>query len=68
MEKEPDIMPNFDLFPKIERVANFIKRLVSFLPTAAPDYMSEHYRGAAAQLDSQLYDGELQIPHEQGKI
>lgn len=67
MEKDPNIMPEFTLFPRLERVAGFIKRLVTFLPTDAPDYMSEHYRGGAAMLDRELYDNPNQLRLDYGR-
>ena len=60
VEVDKNIMPEIELFPRLERVGHFIKRLVTFLPLEAPDHMSEHYRGGAALLDRELYD----IPQE----
>lgn len=41
MEKE--IFPKIDLFPRLTRVGNTIRRFVYFFPEEAPDCMSEHY-------------------------
>lgn len=61
MEADRNPMPEMVLFPRVQRAAEFIKRLVSFNPTSAPDYMSDHYRGGAAMLDRELYDNSDQL-------
>lgn len=57
MEKSinENIMPEIRLFPTLDRVAGFIGRVVS-LGHVAETCLSEHKRGAAEMLDSQLYD------------
>lgn len=61
MEKDKNPFPEFDLFPKLDRAARFIKRLLTPLPIEAPDFMSEHYRGYdpydGVQVEGFLYDG-----------
>ena len=57
METDKNPFPKIDLFPRLTKVAACIGRLASFLPNQAPDYMSDHYRGGAAMLDRELYDG-----------
>jgi hypothetical protein len=49
-----EIFPEIDLFPRLTRAGNFIKRIVSLYPDGAPDYMSEHNRGAAPMIDDAL--------------
>lgn len=56
METNQGWPERFILFPRLERVGAFLGRLVRFLPLEAPDYMSNHNRGAAAMLDRELYD------------
>lgn len=59
MEVDKNPLPELHLFPRLERVGHFIKRLVSFLPECAPDHMSNHYRpnsGGGPALDRGLYD------------
>ena len=64
MEADKNPMPAFDLFPRLHRVASFLGRAVSFLPTQAPDHMSNHYRGGAAMLDRELYDnGQMEFDY-----
>lgn len=53
---DPNPMPEVHIFPRLERIGHFVSRLVSFLPECAPDYMSNHNRGAAPMLDRELYD------------
>lgn len=66
MEKDKNPFPVIDLFPQLTRVGRFLGRLVSFCPSEAPLYMSNHYRGAAAMLDAELYDnpqGSLELSY-----
>lgn len=56
MEKDKNPFPTLDLFPRLTRVGQFLGRLVSFLPTEAPDYMSNHNRGGGPALDRALYE------------
>lgn len=56
MEADRNPFPEIHIFPRLERVGRFMGRLFSFLPVEAPDYMSEHNRGAAPALDRALYD------------
>lgn len=58
MEKE--VFPPIDLFPRLTRVAHAIGRFLTPLPTEAPDYMSNHYRGA----DSEGEALQPQLPFE----
>lgn len=61
MDKDKNPFPDIDLFPRLSRVAEFIKRALSPLPSEAPDFMSEHYRGPSVydevQVEGFLYDG-----------
>lgn len=66
METDKNPMPDVHLFPRLERAAEFIKGLVRFLPSEAPDYMSNHYRGGAAMLDRELYDNPDQLELDYG--
>lgn len=54
MESDNNPMPSLEIFPRLNRVAGFIKRLVIPFPGEAPAYMSEHYGGAEAVLDAAL--------------
>lgn len=63
MEADKNPFPNIELFPRLEAVGRFVARLVRFLPESAPDYMSDHYRGGAAMLDRELYDGQLELEY-----
>ena len=59
---EANNWPEFNLFNPLERirgVARFIGKLITPFPNEAPDYMSEHYRGADA-------DGEALEPCNTG--
>lgn len=38
-----EVFPEFDLFPRLTRVAQFLGRVLSPLPTEAPLHMSNHY-------------------------
>jgi hypothetical protein len=49
-----EIFPQIDLFPRITRVAKAIGRVLTPYPQEAPDYMSNHYRGASEMLDHHL--------------
>ena len=57
-------MEHKEIFPKItltpmdvlKAVGDIACSVLRFLPSEAPDYMSEHYRGGAALLDRELYD------------
>lgn len=51
-EKEPSIMPEFDLFPRLTKTANFIKRLIPRLPSGN-DLAN---RGGGPLLDRELYE------------
>lgn len=51
MEKDPNPMPEFVLFPRLERAARAVGKLFMHI-TAAPDCHSNHYR---APLDGQEY-------------
>lgn len=61
---EKNIMPEFHLFPRIERVGHVISRLVHFLPETPLASHGDHLpseRGAEAMLYEQLqlkYDSE----------
>lgn len=57
MEVNKNPFPQLELFPRLAAVGRFVGNLLTPLPTEAPDFMSEHYRGAAAMLDRELYDG-----------
>lgn len=50
MEKE--IFPHFELFPRLARVGRFFGKLLTPFPTEAPDFMSNHYRGAEEMLET----------------
>lgn len=45
MEADKNPIPKIDLFPRITRVGRALGRLLTPLPTEAPDFMSDHYRG-----------------------
>jgi hypothetical protein len=66
MEQDKNPFPKIDLFPRLTAIARGVGRMVSFLPTEAPDFMSDHYRGGAAMLDRELYDdpNQLQLDFE----
>lgn len=61
MEADPNPMPKFELLPRLSRLGSCALRFFSMLPAEAPDYMSDHYRGAAALLDHELYDKTEQL-------
>ena len=54
MERNP--FPEIKILPSIKDVAHFVGRLLAPLPTEAPDYMSNHYRGASEMLDAHLQE------------
>lgn len=58
MEKQ--IMPEMKII-SLGGVVKFLGRLASRFPEGAPDYMSDHYRGAAAMLDAHL-DAQEELP------
>lgn len=66
MEQDKNPFPKIDLFPRLTRVGRALGRLVTFLPSEAPDFMSEHYRGGAAMLDRELCENpdQLQLDFE----
>ncbi len=67
MEADRNPFPQLDLFPRLTRVAKAVGRLLSPLPSEAPDYMSNHYRGGAAMLDRELYDNPNQLRFDYGR-
>lgn len=57
-----EVFPEFDLFPRVTRVARAIGSVLTPFPTEAPDFMSNHYRGADTEgeaLQPQLPFAEL---------
>ena len=62
---DPNVFPNIALFPRLQRVRDFVAELVRFMPAEAPDFMSNHYRppepidtSAEAQVWAALQDCE----------
>ena len=48
----PEVMPNFNLFPRISALASFVVRKMSVFPNGVDLSLSEHKRGAEAMLDA----------------
>lgn len=48
--------PKIELFPRVEKVAAFIKGLFTLFPEGTPAYMSDHYHKDPHPFDAELYD------------
>jgi len=49
MESDKNPFPKIDLLPPPTAILRFLGRLLTPLPTEAPDFMSNHYRGKDAE-------------------
>lgn len=67
METDKNPFPNIELFPQLARVGRFLGRLVSFFPSEAPDFMSNHNRGGGPMLDRELFDKPAQLELDYGR-
>lgn len=55
MNKEPNIFPEINLFPRLKRVAEYIFGSLTFLPNEPLASHGDHFNtGAAPMLDDQL--------------
>lgn len=55
-EIQPNIFPEINLFPRLERAGSWIAEHLSILPSRSQLHLSEHVRGAEAMLDQHLDD------------
>ena len=61
---EKNIMPEFHLFPRIERVIEVVGKVLMLGHVTEP-CLSEHNRGASVMLDEAL-DNQPELPFEEG--
>lgn len=59
-----ETFPKFDLFPRITKVAEGVKKVLNLGRVTEP-CLSEHKRGAAEMLDEAL-DNQPELPFEEG--